>query len=161
MWLDFLKEISLAAVLKQIWGEEGAAKLEAWRPARQLLQYARAKVTVTWTQVTSSSILTMSLLFPHPTVQSVALARGCWLVFYADTALFLSPAIADASLQDPLSASLELDLTPITSLILALCNLSIPLCFHHKSSTHYFAPFHSNSDTLPSSLKLPLITFSF
>lgn len=45
---DFLREPLLAAVLKADWGE-GTATLEAWRFARWLLQFPKAKVMVTWT----------------------------------------------------------------------------------------------------------------
>lgn len=111
-------------MLKIYWGWRGDTIQETWKQVRWLLQYSGANVIVTWTWVSSSSVLTMSLLFLH-TIQSIALAQGCCFIFYADTALFLSPITVDEYLQTPLPPSLEQDLTSITSFIQLFHSASI------------------------------------
>lgn len=140
---------------KQIGGDRGDAIRETGKRVRCLLHYSGANVIVTWTWVSSSPVLTVPLLLFLHTIQSVALAQGCCFMFYADTGLFWSPAIADEYLQTPLPPSLEQDLTSITSFIPVFCSASIIRSLLFCSSRH------SNSDTFPSSLKLSLNNLHF
>lgn len=154
VWLDFLESLWLLC-WKQIGGDRGDAIRETGKRVRCLLHYSGANVIVTWTWVSSSPVLTVPLLLFLHTIQSVALAQGCCFMFYADTGLFWSPAIADEYLQTPLPPSLEQDLTSITSFIPVFCSASIIRSLLFCSSRH------SNSDTFPSSLKLSLNNLHF